>query len=128
MFSGANCGPPIASTSTHGRIDRPSSRINKSDTATRPGRRGFLLLALTVTAVVLPGAGLGAASAKHRAAGYIVVYRSSVANVGRKTTALQRANGFRSDFRYAHALKGFAAHLSSAQVNRLRGNKDVALV
>src|SRR5205807_10609336 len=99
-----------------------------SDTPTRAGRRGLLLLALAVTAVISPGALVGAAGAKHRPASYIVVYRGSVANVGRKTTALQRANGFRSDFRYAHALKGFAAYLSSQQVERLRGNPDVAFV
>jgi subtilisin family serine protease len=57
---------------------------------------------------------------------YIVVFRDTVADPAAKTGRLERAHGFASRFSYAHALKGFAATLSAAQVSRLRADGDVA--
>ncbi|MBW3576038.1 MAG: protease inhibitor I9 family protein, partial [Actinobacteria bacterium] len=59
---------------------------------------------------------------------YIVVLRPSMADPGSRTDALERARGFRADQRYRHALQGFAARLSDAQVTALREHPDVELV
>ncbi|MEK6227261.1 MAG: S8 family serine peptidase, partial [Chloroflexota bacterium] len=58
---------------------------------------------------------------------YIVVFRPGVAS-GAKTDDVERRNGFVSDFRYASALQGFAARLSSVQLARLRADPDIAFV
>ena len=58
---------------------------------------------------------------------YIVVYRDNV-DADAKTTDLERAHGFMADFRYAYALRGFAARLSDAQLARLRADPLVAFI
>jgi subtilisin family serine protease len=91
------------------------------------------LLALTLLAVALAAIAQPAAAAPERRAavkpdGYIVVYKGGVADPAAETAQRERAHGFRSRFRYRHALKGFAARLSRAQVERLEADPEVAAV
>jgi len=80
----------------------------------------ILALALSLTAV---SGGRVAAQIPS----YIVVFHDSV-DADSETDALERAHGFASDFRYAHALKGFAARLTPAQLDRVSRDPDVAFV
>ena len=59
---------------------------------------------------------------------YIVLYDRSLASVTNETNGLERAEGFKSERRYAHALKGFAARLSTAQVHALKDDPQVVSV
>jgi hypothetical protein len=59
---------------------------------------------------------------------YIVVYKRSAESVGAETNARERELGFDSDFRYRHALEGFAGALSPGQVRALRNDPEVAYV
>ncbi len=59
---------------------------------------------------------------------YVVVYKSSVSQPDRATEQRQREQGFRASLRYDKAVKGFAAKLSSGQVQRLREDPQVAAV
>ena len=88
-----------------------------------------------VSLAVLAGATSGVASAAdvERRPGevpdrYIVVYDPSVADVDGKTDKVERSRGFKAQKRYGHALKGFAATLSGAQVAGLRADPEVAFV
>ncbi|TME65579.1 MAG: DUF11 domain-containing protein, partial [Chloroflexi bacterium] len=58
---------------------------------------------------------------------YIVVFRPGIAS-NAKTDDVERRVGFSSDFRYASALQGFAARLSSLQLARMRADPDVAFI
>ena len=58
---------------------------------------------------------------------YIVVFRPGV-SANAKTDDVERRFGFSSDFRYASALQGFAARLSSLQLARMRADPDVAFI
>lgn len=81
---------------------------------------GGMLLALLV---------LGPAHARAATSdGYIVLYKRSLPSVTKKTDGLERAEGFRSERRYAHAVKGFAARLSSRQVDALENDPQVVSV
>jgi subtilisin len=72
---------------------------------------------------------LGVAGAKAQGAGkYVVLYKKSVPSVTRETDGLERTKGFRSERRYAHAVKGFAARLSAQQVGALKADPEVASV
>jgi subtilisin family serine protease len=86
---------------------------------------------LGLVAGALGGAGTAAGGAPAPTAAdpasYIVVYRDKV-DVDAKTTALERAQGFASAFRYRHALRGFAATLSAPQLERLSADPDVAFI
>jgi subtilisin len=59
---------------------------------------------------------------------YVVVFKDSVSDVDASTSALARDVGFVPSFRYASALKGFAAGLTSEQLSRLRSDPAVAFV
>ena len=61
-------------------------------------------------------------------AAYIVVFHGDVGDADGKTARLERARGFRARFRYARALKGFAARLTDRQADELRADPDVAFV
>ena len=80
---------------------------------------GVLLLLLVL------GPALAKAATNPR---YIVLYDRSLASVTNETNGLERAEGFKSERRYAHALKGFAARLSTAQVHALKDDPQVVSV
>lgn len=80
-----------------------------------------------VAVAALLGAPAGAAAATS-ASPYIVVYKGAVASADAQTSGLQSKLGFSSSFRYSSALKGFAARLTSAQVQQLTADPSVAYV
>ncbi len=59
---------------------------------------------------------------------YIVVYEKSVEGAGAATSARERELGFRSEYRYASAIEGFAASLSDEQVEALESDPAVDFV
>jgi len=59
---------------------------------------------------------------------YIVLYKRSLASVTNETNGLERSQGFKSERRYAHAVKGFAARLSTDQVHALKHDPQVVSV
>jgi subtilisin len=86
--------------------------------------RGLVLAALVVGVM---GAAVPAAAHPARE-GYVVVLRDSVQSASAAAARLERAHGFRSEFVYGHALKGFAARLGGAQLARVKADPDVAFV
>jgi hypothetical protein len=58
---------------------------------------------------------------------YIVVNRDSVSDPQQKAAQLERDAGFKSDFKYSRALKGFAARLAGTQLDRVRKDPSVQL-
>jgi len=60
--------------------------------------------------------------------GYIVVFHDDVANVDREVDAISQQHGIRANYRYHHALKGFAATIPAAAVEALRNNPNVAYI
>ena len=98
------------------------------------GRRERARLHLRAAGAALLGAALvlsapGVAGAKAQGAGkYVVLYEKSVPSVTRETDGLERTKGFRSERRFAHAVKGFAARLSAQQVSALKADPQVASV
>ena len=59
--------------------------------------------------------------------GYIVVYDAGV-NAAAATDALERAQGFKSEFRYSSALQGFSAQLTPGQVADIGKNSTVKFI
>src|ERR671931_642733 len=53
---------------------------------------------------------------------YIVVYKDSVDRVGQATRTREDNLGFDRDLLYSHALEGFSAELTPAQVDELRAD------
>ena len=92
-------------------------------------RSVFLVTAMVVLAALVAGvdAPLPAGAQTGTKAGYIVVFRDSV-NSDQTADDLEQQQGFRSEFRYRHALKGLAAQLTPAQAARLAGDPDVAFL
>jgi subtilisin len=86
--------------------------------------------AALVAGLVVSGSGVArthqgaAAPAK---SGYIVVYNDAV-DVSATTPALERAQGFKAQFLYHAAVKGFSAHLNSQQVEALSKNPTVKFI
>jgi subtilisin len=58
---------------------------------------------------------------------FIVVYKDSVDEPA-KTADLERRHGFKSDFRYQHAIKGFAAILPPRIREKIAKDPDVAFI
>ena len=88
-------------------------------------RKGTAAL-LALLGAVLPVAAADAATPKKR--GYVVTLKQSVGDSSAAVEALRRQGGFETRFRYARALKGFAADLDAAQLKRLRKDPRVAHV
>lgn len=83
-----------------------------------------LLLSIAVLAVSL-GACAAAVAATPRP--YVVVYKAhAVRDVSTKTRRLHATLGITPTFEYAHALKGFAARLTTAQLRALASDPAVA--
>ncbi|HEX2085928.1 MAG TPA: S8 family serine peptidase [Solirubrobacteraceae bacterium] len=77
----------------------------------------------------LPAAEAAAARTPETVPGqYVVVYERSVADPAAETNERERRHGFHSRLRYSRAIKGFAARLSPAQVERLKADPEVAIV
>ena len=104
---------------------------------TTPAHRALVpLLAAALTAL---GASLATATASAQglpegtatdaagAAGFVVVLRGDE-DADATTGRLERAGGFVAHQRYSSAVRGFAAHLSAAQVARVRSDTKVAAV
>lgn len=85
------------------------------------------LVGLASVMLVLTGSTPASAQVLGPTAPYIVVFRDFV-DVGFETDALERIAGFRSEFRYGSALKGFAARLSAFQVSVLQLNPLIAFI
>ena len=92
------------------------------------GRIRLLSLAVALCAVLPASAWAGDRPAPSSNGRYIVLYDSSVDSVNRATDAREKRDGFRSRFRYSHAVRGFAAALTPGQVKRLRADPAVASV
>src|SRR5206468_1739557 len=58
---------------------------------------------------------------------YIVVYKD-VADASVTTDALEQSLGFKANYRYGSALKGFAADLTQAQLAQVQADPSVAFV
>ncbi len=96
----------------------------------------FVAVAIAVTAV---GTGVADSSGMVDAAAvpgrssqqslYVAVYRHNSDSRARATTAeLEARLGFTSEYRYLNALKGFAARLSSAQLEAVRRHGEIRAV
>jgi subtilisin family serine protease len=59
---------------------------------------------------------------------YIVVMKESVADVDKNVDEISQGYSFKADFRYKHALKGFAGKFSPAVVEALRNDPRVAYI
>ena len=59
---------------------------------------------------------------------YIVVYKDSVKSPDSATRELAKAAGFKTRHLYEKAIKGFAAELSTAQVDQVSADVDVAFI
>jgi subtilisin len=85
--------------------------------------------AAAVAATLMLLVAVGPAQAKSASSdGYIVLYKRSLASVTNETNGLERTEGFKSEHRYAHAVKGFAARLSDDQVQALQDDPQVVSV
>jgi subtilisin len=113
---------PVSSSTwrTSAAIARPRERARALVRTAAAATLGALLL--------LGGAGAAHAASPARTSRYIVLYDRSLPSVTRKTDGLERAKGFRSERRYAHALKGFSARLSPTQVRAIEDDPQVASV
>ena len=58
---------------------------------------------------------------------FIVVYKDNI-DVPAKTADLERRHGFTSDFKYQHAIKGFAAILPRPIREKIAKDPDVAFI
>ena len=58
---------------------------------------------------------------------FIVVYKDNI-DVPAKTADLERRHGFKSDFKYQHAIRGFAAILPRPIREKIAKDPDVAFI
>ena len=107
----------------HLRVEHGDRRRARTRPRVRPGRRGRCRR--PAPAAARAGAGPAKAATNPR---YIVLYKRSLASVTNETNGLERSEGFKSERRYAHAVKGFAARLSTAQVHTLKDDPQVVSV
>jgi subtilisin len=109
----------------------PSSTFASGAHRVGTRERGPALVRITAAVVGLLvlfaalGAGRAAAATDSP---YIVLYKRSVPSVTNETNGLERKGGFKSNRRWSHAVKGFAARLSSAQVKALKADPQVVSV
>src|SRR4051794_33886541 len=94
------------------------------------GLVSFLRASLAAALVVLlaPVATAAARNDETIPDAYIVVYKNDVDSVNGKTDDLEKHEGFTSENRYSHALKGFSAPLSPGQLKKVQDDPDVAFV
>ncbi|HJW49150.1 MAG TPA: S8 family serine peptidase, partial [Candidatus Limnocylindria bacterium] len=83
-----------------------------------------VVLVTLVASMVLPHGYVAAADPPAR---FIVVFKDRV-DARAKTDDVERRLRFTSDFRYTAALRGFAAHLTAAQLAVLRADPDVVSI
>jgi subtilisin len=92
-------------------------------------RRSLFVLLLLAAAIAPAQASAADRRSPERVAdSYIVVLDPSVPSVNREAKRLERKEGFKTRFRYGHALKGFAARLSPAQREALEAHPAVEAV
>jgi subtilisin family serine protease len=93
----------------------------------------YLLVSTAVCAALVVAGGASAERSAGLSAGsttgkYIVVLKDNTVNVDAKIASLSSALGFQTTYRYHHALKGFAASLSDAQLAAVRADSSVQFV
>ena len=67
-------------------------------------------------------------NAKYVSGEYIVVFKDNVPDVSANVGELSKKHGFKADFTYAHAIKGFAGKLTPPVVEALRLDSRVAYI
>lgn len=94
--------------------------------------RLFRTLALAVVAaglmLICAGPSFGARTAGKVDGAYIVLLEGTAGDADAATDDLQKKRGFRARLRFRRVLRGFAARLTAAQVERLREDPAVASV
>ncbi len=108
--------------------ERPSRRHAASGIDYTVNRNDALRRLLIVAATIGVARAASVPPAEAAAGRYIVVYGSTVAAPGVLTDRLEAALGVRATERYSHAIEGFAAALSDAEVAALRNDPNVAYV
>jgi subtilisin len=109
----------------------PSSTFATGAASAGTRERGPALVRITAAVIGLLvlfaalGAGRAAAASDSP---YIVLYERSVPSVTNETNGLERQQGFKSNRRWSHAVKGFAARLSAGQVKALKADPQVVSV
>jgi len=87
------------------------------------------LAAVALVAAVVSGAGASSAGpAANAAAGSYIVVLKDVVDAAATTTSLEKSVGFKSNFRYETAIKGFAADLNATQLAQLRADSRVEFI
>ena len=107
--------------------------------------RMLIILGLTILAMAMscsqepvapPGQGITAQAplfnstpkANYVSGEYIVVFKDNVPDVSASVGDLSTKHGFKAEFTYAHAIKGFAGKLTPAMVEALRYDSRVAYI
>jgi subtilisin family serine protease len=88
----------------------------------------FLVLSGTLAALFAGNGSARPLGATSAPAAYIVVLKDTVASAAAVANEHATANGFRPDFVYSHALKGYAAKLPAAALERVKQDPRVEYV